>query len=476
MSESRHGRMTLAGNRPVLDREQIAALCKRLLAMASTDVAEVSVVHTARVITRLANGQVLSADDGDTLFISVGMAQGGANIGHTVETNQLDDSVLKPMIQQCERLARESIDASQKNVRVRPEDVPDKLVPVQLWHEETVRAMTAATAREQVLPTLLTPVKTARLNGAGFVGLMARAEGYLDRQGHSTYNEETDTEVTVTARTPDGRSSGWGGQAARDWTTVNAAAVSEHAIHTATLGGVPVALEPGRRTAILSAAAVAQLARGLAGQLDAANTDSGGTGFSRLPHGNKLRQRVFDERITLSSNPADPDGGYCPYFGRHYGTPAMTWVERGVLTNLSYNPIYALARGKPYTAPPTSLRMSGGPTTIEEMIANCTEGVYVNRFSSVRVNDGKTCLTTGVTRDGCFFIKNGKLTKAVKNFSILESPHYFLNKIMALGVPQRVAFGYTPPRRDEESWPLPPVIVPPMMVRDFNFNALIDAV
>ena len=73
--------------------------------------------------------------------------------------------------------------------------------------------------------------------------------------------------------------------------------------------------------------------------------------------------------------------------------------------------------------------------------------------------------------------KDGKISKAVKNFRFLDSPFFVFNKIEALGVPERAAFGYRPPAagRDDE-WPLPPVIVPPMMVKDFNFNQVADAV
>jgi predicted Zn-dependent protease len=461
-------------SRPVMSREQITELNRRLLSMAATDTVSVFVAHTARTVTRLANGQVLSGDDGDTLSITVEMSNGGADVGHSIVTNQLDDAVLRPLLQQCERLARESVKGLQQSVRVRPKNVQDDPVKVHLWHDSTVRAMTEA--RETVLNGLLMPVRRSGLNGAGFIGLMARVESYLDRDEASAYNEETDCEVTVTARTPDGARSGWGGECARDWSRIDTNAVVGRAIRMATEAGTVVALEPGRRTAILSPAAVAQLCRVFAGQLEADSTDSGNTGFSRFPFGNKRGERMFDPRVTIRSDPADPDGGYSPFFWRRYGTRAMTWIENGVLKELNYSPKYALVRGKPYTAPAKSIRLSGGPTSIEEMIARCDEGVYVNRFSSVHVTDIKTGSMTGVTRDGCFLVRDGKIQKAVKNFRILESPYFFLNNILAMGTPKRAAFGYSPPKRDEESWPLPPIIVPPLMVRDFNFSALIDAV
>jgi len=85
----------------------------------------------------------------------------------------------------------------------------------------------------------------------------------------------------------------------------------------------------------------------------------------------------------------------------------------------------------------------------------------------------KSMTTTGVTRDGCFLIKDGKIAKPVKNFRFLDSPAFMLNKLVTLGPTRRASLGYAP---SEFDWPRRPMIVPPMMVNDFNFSALADAV
>lgn len=213
------------------------------------------------------------------------------------------------------------------------------------------------------------------------------------------------------------------------------------------------AFEPGRRTAILGPNAVAPLFRYLGGQFEAAAADSGGTGFSkRTGPGSMLGQRVFDERIQMSSDPNDPDGGFANWFGflgRSFATRKMRWIENGVLKNLVYDPEYGQARGKQYAALPISLRVGGGTTTLDEMIAKCTEGIYVNRFSSVDMLDQQTGLLTGVTRDGCFLVRHRKIDRPVKNFRFIESPFFCLNKLVAVGPTARAAFGYTPSGRTE---------------------------
>jgi predicted Zn-dependent protease len=464
----------LRTGRPVLARDQMLELNRRILAMSAADSVAVTVTHTLHVVTRMTNGRILSSTDGETLSIAFSTKFGGR--GMRISTNQVDDQALRMMMQQCETLARDSMGRDQ--ALFPPRQVPDLLVPTALWKESTIQAMTET--RGVVIPEVLDAVKREGLRAAGFLGLMARSESFTTSEGISVYSEETDSELTVTAQTEDGTSSGWGGQAARDWSAIRPQAVAARAVEMAKRGRNPVALEPGRRTAILSPEAVTQIVRYLAPEFSAYMTDQGRTALSKKPSGNKLGQQVFDPRISMRSDPADPDGGYRPYFERGLGTPAMTWVENGVLKNMAYDSWYAMQRGKAYAEQPWSIRLSGGTTPVEQMIAQCENGIYVNRLSSVDLVSLPTGLTTGVTRDGAFLVRNGKIERGIKNFRFRESPFFFLNRIEALGVPIRAAFGYTPLGRGEDDpfteWPRRPIIAPPMMVRDFNFSALADAV
>jgi len=348
-----------------------------------------------------------------------------------------------------------------------------------LWRESTVNALAT---RPMIIPDMLDIVQSAGCIAAGFVGLMARASFVLNTDGQEAYYRETDCECTVTARTSNGKASGWHGQASRAWDQIDPHVIATTAAKIARQAANPQALEPGRRTAILSPAAVVQLVRLMTHAFDAGKTHDGWTPFSQTqpPH-SKIGRRVFDPRISMWSDPADPDGGYRPDFSEGLPEPKMSWVEQGVLRNLAFDPPYALQQGNPYAGAPWSFHMSGGPTSVEEMIRSCDEGIYVNRVSGIEMLHEPSGLLTGVTRDGCFYVKHGKIERPVKNFRFTDSPWFFLNKLVSLGASQRTAFGYTPASRmenghEETNWPRRPLIVPPLMVQDFNFNALADAV
>ena len=86
--------------------------------------------------------------------------------------------------------------------------------------------------------------------------------------------------------------------------------------------------------------------------------------------------------------------------------------------------------------------------------------VLVTRTWYIRTVDPQTLLYTGLTRDGTFFIENGSIKHAVKNFRFNESPVIMLNNLDELGRPER-SRGY---------------MIPPMRIRDFTFTSLSDAV
>jgi predicted Zn-dependent protease len=143
-----------------------------------------------------------------------------------------------------------------------------------------------------------------------------------------------------------------------------------------------------------------------------------------------------------------------------------TWVESGELKQLPYDRRYAIETlGSPHGRPtPGAFRMSGGTTTVDDMIATTKRGLLVTRLFDVRVMDRASLLCTGYTRDGLWLIENGKVSKSVFNFRFTESPAFVLNNIEQLGVPQRIFS------------PGAPIVVPAMKVRDFSFTSLSDAV
>ena len=196
--------------------------------------------------------------------------------------------------------------------------------------------------------------------------------------------------------------------------------------------------------------------------------------------------RVVDERITISSDPMDPEAGFPPFgkldrwrspdpFVRAVYHP-VTWIEHGVLKNLAYDRSYGIGNLGLSTGLPNSgaFRMSGGDTSIDEMISTTKRGLLVTRFDQILELDRRSLLFRGFTRDGLWLIENGKISKPVKNMVFTESILFALNNVEQLGHPQRT-FDRGISREKSLYSPMP-TIVPPLKIKDFSFTALVDAV
>ena len=99
------------------------------------------------------------------------------------------------------------------------------------------------------------------------------------------------------------------------------------------------------------------------------------------------------------------------------------------------------------------------PMSVEQMIASTERGVLVTRLWYIREVDPYEKILTGMTRDGTFYVEDGKVRYGVRNFRFNESLIHMLSNVEAMGVPVRAS--------GEESFDM---VVPPMKVQDFNFT------
>jgi predicted Zn-dependent protease len=472
----------LAARQPVMTREQASEISQEIFRLTSAAAADVTIEHTVRSITRVVSDRVQQTNDGDRLRIIFHSDFGNGIV--VIEVNQLDKATLQQVARTAETLAKEMI-GSNGDLAIRQWSEQDSYPVAPLWHETTIEAL--RTARKAIVPSIVAPIRQRGLTTSGMIGVLAKAEAVLTKEGITAYSCETDGELSVTARPTDGKTSGWSGAAARNWTAIDPAKIAVDAADICQRNLHPRALEPGRRTAILAPGAVVQLMRFLALHFSGGKSDEGRTGFSKVPDqlkGSRWNEQLFDRRVKITTDPNNPEGSFRPWFAHGLVSNPTTWVDGGVLKYLSYG-VFSLKHRKPYAEMPFGFRLHGGETTLEHMIAQCDEGIYVNRFSSVDTIDWHTGMMTGVTSGGCFLVKKGKIERPVKNFRFLVSPFFVLNSLIAMGPSHRTAYGYAPWTEDERDragfgaafdWPRRPMIVPPLMVRDFNFSALVDAV
>jgi predicted Zn-dependent protease len=217
---------------------------------------------------------------------------------------------------------------------------------------------------------------------------------------------------------------------------------------------------------ILEPAAVAVLLERIFFGLDARQADEGRSFLSKAGGGTKLGEKMVDERVNIYSDPLNPELPTSTWTGDGRPQEKISWIEKGVVKNLSYSRYWAEKKGVKAIPGPDGAIMEGGTKSLEELIAGTKKGVLVTRLWYIRDVDPQSLLLTGLTRDGTFYIENGKIQYPIKNFRFNESPVIMLNNLEELGKVER-----TVSVESNANY-----LLPPLKIRDFTFSSLSDAV
>jgi len=272
-------------------------------------------------------------------------------------------------------------------------------------------------------------------------------------------------------------SSGWAKANSPDVANLDPAQLAESAASKAIQTARPRDVPTGRYTVILEPAAVLDIVGFMfwdfAGQaiLD-----------ERSFLNNRIGAKLFGENINIWDDVGHPLQANSPFDGEGMCRQRVQLVENGVVKRVVYarataekmkrspfaanaGPIEATGHG--FSLPNEMGEMPinivfGAPETpqsVEQMIASTERGILVTRLWYIREVDPYEKIMTGMTRDGTFFIENGKLAGGVRNFRFNESLIHLLSNVEAMGEPVRSS--------GEESFDM---VVPAMKVRDFNFT------
>src|SRR5688500_11001267 len=442
-----------------MSREEAQTIIEKAKKLSKADEVIVNVGGGYQADVRFAANQMSTAGGVWNSNMSVTSVFGKKHA--TAVTNDLSDESLKRVVEQSETLTKLSPDDPEWLEGLGPQTY----LPVTRYFESTANLTPEDRARAAL--TALAPARKAGdLQAAGFIVVNAGAGALGNSKGLFGYTNNTNANYTLTVRTADGTGSGWAGAVDNDWRKIDFAKISSTAIEKARLSRNPVAIEPGRYTVILEPQAVGDLVQLLAGSLNARTADEGRSAFAKPGGGNKIGERIVDPRVTIVSDPQDPQLLTAPYDGQGLPNRRMVWIENGVLKNLAYSRFWAQKQNREATPFPNSAKMMGGTTSVDEMIRSTPRGILVTRLWYLRQVDPRTILFTGLTRDGTFLIENGKISKAIKNFRFNESPLFMLNNVEAIGPSIRLA--------GTEGGGA--IVMPALKVKDFNFTSLSDAV
>ncbi|UYZ62009.1 TldD/PmbA family protein [Hymenobacter weizhouensis] len=442
----------------ILTQDEAQTILKKVLSFSTADECEATLTGETGGNVRSARNAISTSGAVDNVSLVV-ESRFGKRSG-IATCNEFDDATLRRCVQRAEEIARLAPES--------PEYMP-LLGPQQYVASPKAFAQSTAAItpdyRAQQIGASMKVCDERKLSSAAFLNDSAGFVAKRNSKGLEAYQQLTNLEFSITVRTPDGTGSGYATADYNDASQFDAARLTRIAADKAAGSRNAKALEPGKYTVILEPAALvantdASLLAALMGALDARSADEGRSFLSKKGGGNRKGEKLFDERVTIYSDPTHPDIADLTFSGDGRPLQKMTWIEKGVVKNLYTSRFWAQKAGIPDIPRPGGWIMEGGTQSVQDLIKGTQRGILVTRLWYIRPVDPQTLLYTGLTRDGTFFIENGKIKHPVKNFRFNESPIIMLNNLEAIGKPVRVGGN----------------LVPPLKIRDFTFTSLSDAV
>jgi PmbA protein len=467
----------------MLTKEQAGDIFHRIRKLSTADEVEVLFSGGRFALTRFANNTIHQNVAEENHVVSVRTVFGGRTA--RAFTNKFDDESLRQVVRASESLAKvqhpdpdllpmpSADEASGKaGGGACSTQAPAAQVPSR--HFEQSAAITPELRAEGVRK-IVGVADRHRLTTAGVFSSGESFEGIFNSRGLTNWHTQTSAEVSITMLAAD--SSGWQKSNSPDVGNLDPLMLAEIAAKKAVDSAHPREIPAGKYRVILEPAAVLDIVGFMFWDY---------SGMAILDQRSFLTGRIgtklFGDNITILDDVAHPLQAGCSFDGEGVRRKRVGLVENGAVKRVVYarataarmkrseykdnvGPIEATGHG--FSLPNEMGEMpqnivfapASDSQTVEQMISSTERGVLVTRLWYIREVEPFEKMLTGMTRDGTFYVENGRVQGGVRNFRFNESLIHMLSNVEAMSVPVRSC--------GEESFDM---VVPAMKVRDFNFT------
>jgi len=403
---------------------------ERAVAAAEADEAEAVVLAERSGFARFADSEVHQPTLVEDATVSLRVVRDG-KVG-IAATNDLADEGLRRLA----RRAAESAESAPAEASFPGLADPAPLPAVGGYDEDTAA---------------LEPDDQARLAAAAIDASPFPAYGYLTSgvtrvavaSSRGVRAEQMLTDTTAVVLAAGEAVSGYAERTSWRAAELDPAAVGREAGETAVRTRGARGLDPGRYAAVLDGYALAELLLYFA--LDSFS----GLGLleERSYLSGRLGERTFDPRVSIADDALDPTG--LPKAFDFEGVPKrrVELVEAGVARGVVWDRETAVRAGNGHVstghapAPlerewgpqPLALAVAGGEAASTEDLASLVgDGIHVTRLHYLGVVDPREGVITGMTRDGTFRIRDGRVAEPLVNLRFTVSVPELLREVPGL--------------------------------------------
>lgn len=311
----------------------------------------------------------------------------------------------------------------------------------------------------------------ARKSGMALAGSLTLGEDELAVAGSRGLRQYQPFSVAgIRLVATQGKASGFASCVVRDLERLDAESALAQAMKICRRNRDPQPIPLGKYDVLLEPEAVAELTEWLSGIGFGAKQVLEGTSFLA----GRIGEKIVSRKITLWDDGPNPEGMAVPFDFEGIPKEKIFLIDRGVASGIVYDSHYAklhrrhstghaLAYDETEGPLAANLFMAAGETPHEEMISRMDRGIWITRFHYVNgLLNTQEALMTGLTRDGTFLVKNGKVVQAVKNLRFTQSILEAFSQVAAVSRERRLiadpAQGFSA------------AVCPALLIRGFTFT------
>ena len=430
---------------------------RKILSTSQAEETEVTVESTEDSLTRFANNTIHQNVSEERISLTVRVVVDRRTA--SASTNRLDEASLRRSVEAATRMARLQPPDPEWLSMAEPQTCP----PSFRFSEKT--ASVSPEERANTVRTCIAHAEKEKLTAAGIFSTGTSSTFLFNSRGVARSHKETSATFSMTVEGE--TSSGWAKQSAPRVEAFQTEELARRAVEKTLESRNPRELPPGKYNVILEPSAVLDLLGFLV-------FDFGGLSVyeKRSCLTDRVGQQVFGKNITLVDDAYHPLQAGLPFDGEGVPRRRVPLVERGVVRNLVYarktaRRMNTEPTGHGFPLPneegeaPLNVVFEGGNTSLEEMIQSTERGILVTRLWYIREVDPYRKILTGMTRDGTFYVEDGKVRYGLRNFRFNEGLVDMLNRVEMIGPTGRAS--------GEETFDM---VVPALKVRDFNFSSV----
>lgn len=407
---------------PPMPADRALELVDSAARASAADEVEVTLLGRAGEYTRFAGDRVHQPQDITELSVLVRAIVAG----HAARASTSSPARVRDAVERANALARGLARAADRPGTARVGE-PIPAPELQLWHDDT--AAFDAAARIAMASTAM---RAAGGGAAGMIGRAATQIAVATSNGVRRHAVATEATGSLTVSL-DGGTSHWT-DLRRASSALELPAAIERTVRRAAAGRARAELPAGRYTVVLGPLAVGDLlgflgAFGFTGDLAAAGVGICATRPDEL---------VASELVTVADDATADVGLPIPF--DIAGTPKQVVplltdgvVGRPVTDTTGHAHIAREEVPAPVAA---NVVMRPGSGAEDDLVAGVADGLYVERFWYTRLVDRAATTITGVSRDACFRIRDGRLAEPVAGARFTQSVLDFLSTVD--GVADRV--------------------------------------